>query len=101
MPSDNIPAFQEVFVVVFSSVAFGVSLVTLAHCLRWLLFVEQGWKLKTNINWTFLTAAILIAVLNTLCLGLNIRSLMDRVLLMSISPFATYHTPVWRSVFKV
>lgn len=102
MPSDNIPANKEVAVVVFSSLVFGISLCTLTYCLRWLLFAEQWWKLKKHINWAFVIVALVITALNSLCLGLNTRSLMDRVLFISENaPGTSYHTPGWISILKV
>ena len=44
------------------SVMFGLYVATLAHCLRWLLYTDEGWKIRKKINWPMFGAVILVFV---------------------------------------
>jgi hypothetical protein len=54
---------------------YGVYLATFAHCLRWLIYQDEGWKLRPRggINWPMLTATIAIFFLSTVDLSLELR----------------------------
>lgn len=51
---------QEISVVFAGTIAFGVYFATLLSCYRWLLFADEGWKLRKVINWPLVVAAFLI-----------------------------------------
>src|SRR6266478_6529144 len=44
------------------SVLFGLYVATLAHCLRWILYADEGWKIRNQINWPMFGAVILVFV---------------------------------------
>ena len=48
-----------------AGVATGLYLCTLFFCLRWLLFDDQGWRLRKKINWTLLMTTLFLFVLST------------------------------------
>ena len=54
---------------------YGVYLATFAHCLRWLIYQDEGWKLRPRegLNWPMLTATISIFILSTADLSLELR----------------------------
>ncbi|KAF9444032.1 hypothetical protein P691DRAFT_737060 [Macrolepiota fuliginosa MF-IS2] len=91
-----IPAHKEVTVLLTTSLAFGFSLCTLAHCLRWLVFPDEGWSLRGRINWTSLTVLFLIFALNVISLALTCWQLEEKVFhLESTQTDAKYRIPSW------
>lgn len=42
------------------AILFGLYVGTLSHCLRWLLYDDEGWSYRKNINWPMLAIAFII-----------------------------------------
>ena len=56
---------------------YGIYVTTLAHCFRWLLLDDEGWKLRQRINWPMLITSILLFLLLTTDLALALKFLID------------------------
>lgn len=67
------PAHKEAFLVAIfvQAVLYGVYVATFLHCLRWLLFTKEGWRLQRKVNWPMLVIPMNLFVLETIGLGLN------------------------------
>lgn len=59
--------------------ATGVYLCTLAFGLRWLLFEDQGWRVRKNINWTLLAASLSLFILSSTHIIMATMSTMTEV----------------------
>ena len=71
-----LPANQEVAATCVSFLFFGFYLTTLFHCLRWLVFADEGWKIRNKISWTMLTITLTICILGTITRALEINNAM-------------------------
>jgi len=54
-------------------VLFGLYLATLGHCLRWLLYEDQGWQLRKRVNWLMLSVTVMVFLLSSTDLGVTLR----------------------------
>ena len=70
MIPDNEAAIIATFV---QAVLYGIYISTLAFCLRWLLYADEGWKRRQNINWSIVTITILVAVFSTTNLAVSLQ----------------------------
>ncbi|KAM6504121.1 hypothetical protein JOM56_001064 [Amanita muscaria] len=52
------------------AVFFGVYIATFFQCLRWLIFVDEGWTKRNDIKWTILIVTLMIFALSTADLGI-------------------------------
>ncbi|KAF9008069.1 hypothetical protein BDQ17DRAFT_1350476 [Cyathus striatus] len=54
----TVPVSQEAIALSITCILFGLYLSTLLHSLRWLLFIDSGWKLRSwrTTNWIMLLA---------------------------------------------
>ncbi len=59
--------------------ATGVYLCTLAFCLRWLLFADQGWRIRKGINWILLTASLALFLLSSTHIIMAVKSTITTV----------------------
>ena len=50
---------------IIQALLYGLYVVTLVHCLRWLLYSDEGWSYREDINWPMLTIAVVIFLLST------------------------------------
>ncbi|KAF9004316.1 hypothetical protein BDQ17DRAFT_1541516 [Cyathus striatus] len=62
MSDKTVPASQEIIALFLAATLYGLYLSTFLHCIRWLLFVDQGWKLRrlSAVKWPTLIATLLI-----------------------------------------
>lgn len=72
----DLPATKHVAYAFVSALVYGLYLSTVLHCLRWLIFADEGWKLRRRICWMTVTITILICVLSTMSRALDLRSSM-------------------------
>ena len=68
---------SELYGTFVQAIMYGMYATTFVHCLRWLLFDDEGWKLRQRINWSLLVASILLFLLSTTDLALTLKSLND------------------------
>jgi hypothetical protein len=71
---------QNVASIFVSTLFYGLYLATLFHCVRWLIFTDDGWRLRKRINWTMLTITLVLFVLSTLSRALVLQTTMVQVL---------------------
>ncbi|KIL60586.1 hypothetical protein M378DRAFT_83586, partial [Amanita muscaria Koide BX008] len=55
------------------AVLYGIYISTLAFCLRWLLYADEGWGRRKKTNCCILTITILVAVFSTTNLGISLQ----------------------------
>ena len=64
---EDVPYIIEAMV---QALLYGLYLVTLVHCLRWLLFADNGWSYRKDINRPMLIVTVVIFLLSTASLGM-------------------------------
>jgi len=65
----------DMFLAVFSAaVATGVYLCTLFYCIRWLVYIDEGWKVRKKINKTLLSGTLSIFVLSSIHISFAIAT---------------------------
>ncbi|KAJ3569095.1 hypothetical protein NP233_g5280 [Leucocoprinus birnbaumii] len=91
---------QRVSVVFVGALAFGLYAVTLLICLRWLLFVDEGWRLRKgrSINWPIIIVALLILACNLAYLIETFEWTKVAVWHAIHFPFVDYGKPEWTSI---
>ncbi|KIL69150.1 hypothetical protein M378DRAFT_157375 [Amanita muscaria Koide BX008] len=47
------------------AVFFGLYSASFIHCVRWLLFEDEGWRIRKKLNWTLVTTTLLVFFLST------------------------------------
>lgn len=100
--AESIPAYKEVAIVFTSALIFGMYIITLLFCFRWLLFCDEGWGLKKRISWTTVTTTFLIFSFNLIYLVLSLRSTMATVKYLEDHPDGSdYQSPPWDAIVKV
>lgn len=92
--------------VFIATLFFGVYLATLFSCLRWLMFADEGWKLRKDIHWVSLIITLLLCCFSAANLALTLRSLRMEVQSppsppMRVSSKGTSPAPNWVSIFDV
>lgn len=73
VPHRTMPAYtyQESIAALFvGALGTGMYLCTLAYSLRWQLFTDQGWRLRTRIHWSILGATLTLFTLSSTHLAL-------------------------------
>ena len=70
MPIDRkfVPA-----VLLVQAILSGLEIATFAHCIRWLLFADEGWERRKKINWTTTIVTIFVGAFSATTLALNVK----------------------------
>jgi hypothetical protein len=58
---------------------YGLYIASSVHCFRWLLFDDQGRKLRKRINWRLTSVAVFIFCFLTTTLGVTSRAALDLI----------------------
>ncbi|KDR79645.1 hypothetical protein GALMADRAFT_137439 [Galerina marginata CBS 339.88] len=61
-----INATDRFLAVFFAALATGIYLCTLAYCIRWLVYTDEGWKIRKRINKTMLSGTLSIFILSSI-----------------------------------
>jgi hypothetical protein len=69
---DNVPPEKEIVIAFTGALSYGIYLLTLSYCLRWLLFADEGWTARKRRNWSMITITIAIFLLVTAYLALTL-----------------------------
>jgi len=69
----------EVIATFVQAVLYGLYIATLAHCLRWVMYDDEGWKLRKVINWSLVGLTMLVFALSTADLGILLQITIDGV----------------------
>ena len=68
------PSGKKIAIDVFvQAILYGLYVATFVHCLRWLIYTDDGWRRRDRVNKLMLTATILIFMLTTMDLGIAFR----------------------------
>lgn len=62
----KITSTDRILALFIAAVATGVYLCTLSTCVRWLVYVDDGWRVRKQINKTWLSATLAIFFLSSL-----------------------------------
>ena len=58
--------YKEAVICIFViGILFGLYLASFAHCLRWLIFQDGGWKIRKKINWVMLGITTYLSLYST------------------------------------
>ncbi|KAM6504131.1 hypothetical protein JOM56_001074 [Amanita muscaria] len=55
------------------AILFGIYMSTFFYCLRWLVFMDEGWTKRKDIKWGILTVTFVIFALSTADFGINLK----------------------------
>ena len=66
--------FGSLCMLIVQGVLSGLYTASFFHCFRWLVFSDEGWECRKQINWTMLAIAILIFVLAMTNFGIIVNS---------------------------
>lgn len=72
MPGLTLPPFllsQAVAMTFTDGILFGFYLITVAYANRWLIFADEGWKLRRNVHWFMVIITNLIFAMETANIG--------------------------------
>ncbi|KAF9443759.1 hypothetical protein P691DRAFT_678874 [Macrolepiota fuliginosa MF-IS2] len=92
------PLDQEVAVVFTAALAFGLYFSTFLSCCRWLLFSDEGWRVRRDIKWPTVTVTVLIFGCNIIYLSWALHWTMVRTFHVANSPEIPYETPEWAGI---
>ncbi|KAF8178704.1 hypothetical protein BJ912DRAFT_1146192 [Pholiota molesta] len=76
MSDSELPAALNVPYTFVSALFYGLYLSTVFHCLRWLVFADEGRKTRRKINWAMVSITIVLWALSTTSRALDLRSSM-------------------------
>lgn len=94
---------DRVSIVFAGALAFGLYAFTLLICLRWLLFVDEGWGLRKarTIKWPIVVVTLLILCCNLAYLIETYEWTKVEVRHAVQSPGVVYDKPAWTSILSV
>ncbi|KAF8887453.1 hypothetical protein CPB84DRAFT_1826903 [Gymnopilus junonius] len=77
-----LPPNENVATLFIGALMYGIYFSTLLHCVRWLLFVDEGWKLRRlrEIHWPMLLVTFFLFVFSLTNLALALRSTMNDIM---------------------
>ncbi|KAM6492105.1 hypothetical protein JOM56_011829 [Amanita muscaria] len=65
-PSDCFPVcYIQIVWSVLPGIFLGLYSASLIHCIRWLLFEDEGWRIRKKINWWLVATTLLVFFLST------------------------------------
>lgn len=81
---------------------FGIYLITVAFANRWLLFVDEGWKWRTSINWYMVVITNLIFALQTAAVGIAVNGAISEARFVEEGHKPSeYIEPAWTGIVAV
>ncbi|KAF9482953.1 hypothetical protein BDN70DRAFT_929607 [Pholiota conissans] len=96
---DNVPPEKEIVIAFTGALSYGIYLLTLCYCLRWLLFSDEGWTARRRRNWPMIAITLSTFTLVTAYLALllykNTKTLHD--IINHIPPSNTEGRVPWTS----
>jgi hypothetical protein len=66
---------SEAFVIPLfvQAIMFGSYMASLVHCLRWLVYDDEGWTMRKKINWGMLIITIVVFLFTAANLGISLQ----------------------------
>lgn len=98
------PLHQNVAVTFVNALLYGLYFSTFLHCIRWLLFADEGWKLRgrKDIPWSMLVATLLLFFFSLASLVLELRSTLETLQTIErTNEIITVQKPAWVSLVLV
>ncbi|KAF9446594.1 hypothetical protein P691DRAFT_825444 [Macrolepiota fuliginosa MF-IS2] len=89
---------QEISVVFVGALAFGLYFSTFLSCVRWLLFADEGWKVRRDIRWPTVAMTILIFGVNVVFLSWTLHWTMVKAWHATSNPGVPYQVPEWADI---
>ncbi|TFK33659.1 hypothetical protein BDQ12DRAFT_670086 [Crucibulum laeve] len=79
---------QNVLAIFVEAILYGLYLATLLHCLRWMLYENEGWKIKRRISiqWTMLISTVAIFVFSFVNVILHLKSTIESINPKPVTP---------------
>jgi hypothetical protein len=71
------PDIAGISALTVQSIFYGLYTATFVHCTRWLIFDDDGWKLRQKMNWIMILMTTLIFIFSTMNLGTSIPLTFD------------------------
>ena len=68
----NIQTTAPVVALFVQSIFYGLYSATFVHCIRWLVFVDDGWKFREKMNWFMILVTSLLFIFSTANLGASV-----------------------------
>ncbi|KAF8993892.1 hypothetical protein BDQ17DRAFT_1331410 [Cyathus striatus] len=97
-----LPPNQDVASVFVAALFHGLHFSTLLHCLRWLIYADEGWKLRKKINWVFVTISLVLFTLSTTNISLSLHNAMVYVMNVPQKPpkitVGVAPQPTWEAI---
>ncbi|KAF8178711.1 hypothetical protein BJ912DRAFT_983670 [Pholiota molesta] len=103
MSDSELPAALNVPYNFVSALFYGLYLSTVFHCLRWLVFADEGWKTRRKINWAMLSITIILWALSTTSRALDLQSSMivvENQTTPAVDPLQSATTLLWMDVLS-
>lgn len=99
----GIPTSPDKSVVFAFTAALGLGfyLITFIFAIRWLLFADEGWRLRKVVNRPTVFVTLFTFVLTMVYTGLDLKGAMDQVRLLMTNPGLQYTTPLWMDICRV
>lgn len=97
------PPDQIVAVAFLVALFYGLYLATFFHCMRWLLFTDEGWELRglKSVQWPIFLITLAIFIMSTLDRGLQLRRWTEQATWYPSPVHPQTHTTDWIDVVLV
>ncbi|KAF5316814.1 hypothetical protein D9619_006884 [Psilocybe cf. subviscida] len=94
------PPDQIVAVAFLVALFYGLYLATFLHCMRWLLFTDEGWELRgrKSVQWPIFLITLAIFIMSTLDRGLQLRRWTEQATWYHSPAHPQTHTTDWIDV---
>jgi hypothetical protein len=105
MSGPSLPPFllpQAVAISFTGGIFLGLYFISAAYANRWLIFTDEGWKVRKNIHWHTLASTNLTVVLVLITQGLTVNtSINEAAHVEQGHKLSEYEEPPWMPVVKV
>ena len=94
---------QTVAIAFLVALFFGIYLSTFFHCMRWLLFTDQGWELRKRgeVQWSMTCVALAIFTLSVTNRGIQLKRWSQQVVWYHEPGHSQMHNTDWTDVVLV
>ncbi|KAF8185150.1 hypothetical protein BJ912DRAFT_927534 [Pholiota molesta] len=93
-----LPPAQNIGSIFAGALFYGLYLATLFHYIRWLVFTDEGWKIRRKISKSMLIITLSIWILSTVDKALEVEYAMQQVSPPTPAPFGTIKGLPWGTV---
>jgi len=86
------PPLTDIVATYVGALCLGLYLAVFSVSIRWLLFEKEGWKLRKNINWIMLIAAVVLLALDITDSAVDLRVTIDPIVVEGSTQTVTWRT---------